>query len=518
MFLRLRQDQILFSILTLALLSGFILGFALHCLAQNTPRVITFTDDMGVDYTFSENPNRTQISWLIERPYSQYPEEAGESGTFYNVNMDNFIALQGEMRAYVAYVNDLGHLQVHMLGGTYWWAKYRNRAIQLDINLDSLLENQVQIFRMHRYGMEISWVDSNGKTKYAILTIWEGVVEEGDLEDYPGGSPVIVDEDFGALDPGRVQGPISGKSVALVLDSSGSMDGDKIKKAKKQIVDRVRKLSPDDEVALLIFEGCGDVPLIQPYTQDESLIIQGLDQATAEGGSSPVAESIRKGMYYLVQYHHGQKGELTIYTDGGENCEGDPVAAARDVKAATFPIDFSVVGYNVSKEDQKELKEIAKAADGEFDKEKVWESQDQKKEAKDAQKKVAAFGLTALLTAFTAYVTQGSFNLGNMFNNVFGAKGLFAGIFKTGSSGASTGVGSSSAGAASAAPQVPPTPPPAKIPPKSLKSSKKGKAPKPKKQKPAQKKTTGKQTFCTQCGSPRSSSAQFCTNCGNKFD
>jgi len=460
----------------------------------------TETDRMGNTYDFTHHYDSKQVYWNI----TAYSGRPIKDGTIYKVAQGDIITGQGDNNIVTVYVQTDGTLHARILPATWVFAGCAYKDIPLDRDIESIAVNQVQIFRMHKFGARVAWLDQNGTPKYAIFELWNCKIEEGDLEDYQGNDAPVF---------GSGGGQISGKSVVLVLDSSGSMSGDKIKKAKSQLKSRVKKLSRDDEVALFIFEGCGDVPLIQGFTQDHDLVIQGLDKATASGGSSPVAESIQEGMEYLIQNRRGTSGELSIYTDGGENCSGDPVTAASQVKASTFPVEFSIVGYNVSAEDQKQLKEISKAAGGDFDKEKVWESQAQKSKANHAKNQAATVSFTALLAAFASYVTGGGLNLPQMFQSVFGGQGFFATMFQGGSgSGAS---GAASAATSTATPSVPPPPPP---PPQAKAPSSKPAKPKtkkPKKQKQKAEKQKGS-SFCTQCGSPLPSGNQFCTHCGNK--
>jgi len=466
-------------------------------------RQFTENDKMGNTYQFTHHYDSKQVYWNI----TAYSGRPVKDGTIYNLAQDNLITGQGDNNIVTVYVQTDGTLHARILPATWVFGGCAYKDIPLDRDIESIAANQVQIFRMHKFGARVAWLDKDGKAKYAIFELWHCKIEEGDLGDYEGNDAPVFNQQGGQ---------ISGKSVVLVLDSSGSMTGDKIRKAKSQIKSRVKKLSKDDEVALFIFEGCGDVPLIQSFTQDHDLVIQGLDEARADGGSSPVAESIQEGIDYLIQSHRGTSGELSIYTDGGENCSGDPVAAASQVKVSTFPIDFSIIGYNVSDEDKKQLKEISEAAGGEFDKEKVWESRVQKAKVNQAQKQAATVSFTALLAAISSYVTGGGLNLPQMYSSVFGGQGFFVSMFQ-GGSGSAAGAAS---GAASAAAPVAPPP----VPTPSAPLLRKTKAPStPKLTKPKAKKLKKQEavrrkgpSFCTHCGCPLTSGDSFCTHCGTK--
>ncbi len=462
-------------------------------------RQFTENDKMGNTYDFTHHYDSKQVYWNI----TAYSGRPVNDGTIYNLAQDNIITGQGDNNIVTVYVQTDGTLHARILPATWVFGGCAYKDIPLDRDIESIAANQVQIFWMHKFGARVAWLDKNGKAKYAIFELWHCKIEEGDLEDYEGNDAPVFNQQGGQ---------ISGKSVVLVLDSSGSMSGDKISKAKSQIKSRVKKLSKDDEVALFIFKGCGDVPLIQGFTQDHNLVIQGLDEAKADGGSSPVAESIQEGMEYLIQSRRGTSGELSIYTDGGENCSGDPVAAASQVKVSTFPIDFLIVGYNVSDADKKQLKEITEAAGGEFDKEKVWESRVQKAKANQAQKQAATVSLTALLAAISSYVTGGGLNLPQMYSSVFGGQGFFVSMFQGGSG--------SAAGAASAAasPGLPPVPTPS-APLRKTKAPSTPKLTKPKAKKLKKQETVRRKgpSFCTRCGSPLASGNQFCTRCGTKL-
>src|SRR2546430_16515647 len=59
--------------------------------------------------------------------------------------------------------------------------------------------------------------------------------------------------------PGRV------RSISLAIDSSGSMDGEKIEQAKAAALGRIKQLRPDDQLAIVSFSDA--VPVRLPMTR-----------------------------------------------------------------------------------------------------------------------------------------------------------------------------------------------------------------------------------------------------------
>ena len=53
-------------------------------------------------------------------------------------------------------------------------------------------------------------------------------------------------------------------------------------------------------------------------------------------------------------------------SDGIETCDGDPVAAAKKVKADNTNVNINIIGFDVDSEADEQLKNVAEAGGGEY--------------------------------------------------------------------------------------------------------------------------------------------------------
>lgn len=486
----------IFGITVLAILVSLIW---LPVKAQNNP-TITEQDGMGTTYIFNIKADQNRVNY----EYQDYSQRVNESG-FLRATDPNILVEGADNSVFVVYLNNTT-LQVMSLSATPDYPSAVGKIITLETGLSSISGDNVQIFDVRRYGIYVSW-EKNGETYYAIIDRWYGLREKGNSAQAQSRGITLPTATTSKKKTGDSQsdvtGSIKGKSYVIVVDSSSSMGGKKIEKAKEEVTKLVNKLSSDDEMALFIFERCGNVSLIQGFTQNKQKILGNLSKATASGGSSPVAESIETGRQYLEDYHHGAKGKLMIYTDGGENCNGDPIAAAKTLRTASIDIDFEIVGYNLKPEAKDELKEITKAGGGKLDEETVYYPEQQKTQAKKNAKKAAGAAAAGAMGSLFAYWASGGVNLAQRFSSLFGSDGLF----KFSRFSVTTPKGG-----------APSTQTPASS---SAKTSDTSSQPKePKEQKARQEKEGKPKTdrkFCTNCGAPMAPGSGFCVKCGNKL-
>ena len=121
------------------------------------------------------------------------------------------------------------------------------------------------------------------------------------------------------------------RSIVLVIDASGSMgDFNKMAQAKASAKSFLAGVQPGEEVALIAFFDCGDIRLLKGFTRDPASLIPAID-SLAPSGSTPLAASIRFAGRYMCQAATAPEGQIIVLTDGGENCGGNPVEAAKSV-------------------------------------------------------------------------------------------------------------------------------------------------------------------------------------------
>ncbi len=130
------------------------------------------------------------------------------------------------------------------------------------------------------------------------------------------------------------------QSTVFVIDASGSMSGPKLAAAKDAVraaIAPFKGAQPDQEWALYAFFDCGNCTLLQSFTQNPSRIAGGLGFGAS--GSTPIAFSLQKASNYLRTAGKGKVGRIILLSDGGENCSGQPVDAAKNIRIRRFLFD-----------------------------------------------------------------------------------------------------------------------------------------------------------------------------------
>jgi Ca-activated chloride channel family protein len=72
--------------------------------------------------------------------------------------------------------------------------------------------------------------------------------------------------------------------VAIVIDTSRTMEGRRLIKARNAALEFLQALKPEDEAAVVTF--ADDVKVVQPVTSDKALLISSIETTIAKGGTS----------------------------------------------------------------------------------------------------------------------------------------------------------------------------------------------------------------------------------------
>jgi Ca-activated chloride channel homolog len=158
--------------------------------------------------------------------------------------------------------------------------------------------------------------------------------------------------------------------LCLVLDRSGSMAGAKLqamKRAAKLVVDR---LSPQDVLAVVIFDDASPADLVVPGGQvvDREATKRKIDSIEERGGTH-MSTGMRLGFDELCRSHHPQRvSTMLLLTDGQTWEDGaDCRELAEQCRAAGIPIH--VLGMGVGEQsnwDPKLLEDLAQFSGGEW--------------------------------------------------------------------------------------------------------------------------------------------------------
>jgi tight adherence protein B len=150
------------------------------------------------------------------------------------------------------------------------------------------------------------------------------------------------------------------RASILVLDTSGSMRGPKLKAAKQAAVDYVNALPPDVKVGLLTFNDKVTVE-VSPPTSNRATVIDQINGVKA-GQKTAVFDAVIAG---LDQVRTPSAERLVLLSDGGDTASAatlDEVMAR--IEAEGVPIDVVALAPGV--EHAALLKDMAQASGGQF--------------------------------------------------------------------------------------------------------------------------------------------------------
>jgi Ca-activated chloride channel homolog len=173
-------------------------------------------------------------------------------------------------------------------------------------------------------------------------------------------------------------------NIQLILDSSGSMAEQIGGETKLTIAQRVMSafvttIPAEANVALRVY---GHVGSNQEQDRPESCAgtelfydFQPLDQQTfatainafTPTGWTPIAASLQAAQQDFAQYDGATHSNfIYLVSDGIETCDGDPVAAARDLHESNIQAIVNIIGFDVDAEAARQLREVAEAGGGEY--------------------------------------------------------------------------------------------------------------------------------------------------------
>jgi hypothetical protein len=96
------------------------------------------------------------------------------------------------------------------------------------------------------------------------------------------------------------------------------MSGEKIVNAKAGAIAAISPLGPETEVALIVFSGCGNINLEQPFTTDKSAISSKINQIQPSSGT-PLYDAIDFAEDYKKNANSSNV-DIIVFTDGEDSC------------------------------------------------------------------------------------------------------------------------------------------------------------------------------------------------------
>ena len=112
-------------------------------------------------------------------------------------------------------------------------------------------------------------------------------------------------------------------NIAIVIDKSGSMTGEKISKAKEAAIMAIRRLGANDIVSVVVYDSGVNVIVPATKASDKEDIFQAIRNIEA-GGSTALYDGVRKGAAQLRKFIRHERGNrLVLLSDGLANVGPD---------------------------------------------------------------------------------------------------------------------------------------------------------------------------------------------------
>ena len=173
-------------------------------------------------------------------------------------------------------------------------------------------------------------------------------------------------------------------NVLIILDASGSMAQisgqttkmDAAKDAINRFIDGL-EVENNFNIALMVYGhkgsnsvsdkaySCSEIEILYPLgTLNKSQFKNSVAGFNAKGwtpieGALNLAPSVFKGK-------EGENNHIILISDGIEQCDGNPVTAAKSIKDSDLKLTVNIIGFNITSSDQQKLKEISQASGGIF--------------------------------------------------------------------------------------------------------------------------------------------------------
>ncbi len=181
-----------------------------------------------------------------------------------------------------------------------------------------------------------------------------------------------------ATKSGRPVVSLNDRAVEIVVDASrsmwGRMDGEPKMSVAKDILYDVSYWFPEDlDLALRAYgstspsdsNDCADSRLLVPFGEDNREWIRQAVTGLRPLGQTPIAYALNEASGDFGS--HGDDRALVLVTDGIESCGGDPVQAARDLRAQGIIVHLIGFGMgSAADEDTASLHAVANASGGRY--------------------------------------------------------------------------------------------------------------------------------------------------------
>jgi Ca-activated chloride channel family protein len=161
-------------------------------------------------------------------------------------------------------------------------------------------------------------------------------------------------------DAKRVRAPIS---MAVVLDTSGSMSGEKIEEAKRSVLRLVGDMRDDDEIALVRYDDRSELiqPLAKVGSVRSSLAMR--VRAIEAGGGTNIPGGLSHGLRAIDEAAKGRVRRIVLVSDGLDNTRAQAEALARSSFSSGISVSSLGIGLDF---DESYMGSLARNGHGNF--------------------------------------------------------------------------------------------------------------------------------------------------------
>jgi Ca-activated chloride channel homolog len=152
-------------------------------------------------------------------------------------------------------------------------------------------------------------------------------------------------------------------SMAIVLDTSGSMEGEKIQQAKESVIRLIRDMRDDDEVAFIRY--ADDASVLQPLARVGGVRSSLIDQIRAiqAGGGTAIPRGLSSGLAQLELAARGRVRRVVLASDGLDSTRSE----AERLASTSFEHGITVSSMGIGLDfDESYMGGVARAGHGNF--------------------------------------------------------------------------------------------------------------------------------------------------------
>lgn len=158
----------------------------------------------------------------------------------------------------------------------------------------------------------------------------------------------------------KVRAPIS---LAVVLDTSGSMSGEKIEDAKRSVLRLLADMRDEDEIAMVRYSSSSEV--LQPLTRVGNVrasLSARVREITADGGTN-IPEGLRSGLRALDEAGKGRVKRIVLVSDGLDSTRTQSESLARSSFSSGITVSSLGIGNDF---DEAYMGAVAQNGHGNF--------------------------------------------------------------------------------------------------------------------------------------------------------